>query len=190
MFMAILKFEPNVPITVAFTYDTGKSVDGQYGEQFMRKTTTGDTAYMAPILEQQLVAMGYKKGQSVTLCKSVSGKRTTWSAEWPEQPKQQPLAGHRANAGHQRPTEPLAISAALIQCAKAAIDAVVAASEYAKSKGQPMVLGIDQVQSWTATLYIQHARDLNSNLTREAPKLDYEANDSEYAEPASGPKIP
>ena len=106
--MAIIKFEPNVPVTLAFTYDTGKDYEGQYGPQVFRKTMDGDSVYLSPFVEEELVKMRYKAKTEVVITKCVNGKKTTWDVcRLGEQPER-PLAGQpqRVNRSQVPPHQP------------------------------------------------------------------------------------
>jgi len=163
--VATIKFDDNVPLTLAFTYDAGKEVEGNYGPQFMRKTQDGDTVYLEPIVEKQLIAMNYKRGQSVRIVKSATGrgkdKRVAWSAEWPAQSTERPLAGQPAAATNGSAKVPHFMAEVLINCAKAAIDTALSANAYAAKLGYPLAFKEEDIRAWTSTLYIQHSKQSN-----------------------------
>jgi hypothetical protein len=206
--VATLRFEDNVPITVAFTYDIGKETEGHYGPQYVRRTQEGDTVYLEPILEKQLIAMNYKRGQLVRLIKSATGsgkdKRVTWSAEWPAKSAERPLAGQpAAPAGNGR--APHYMADVLISCAKAAIDTAREANAYAQKLGYPLALDEDHISAWTSTLYIQISKQANigmmhrneeirDTIRQQTAPLERTPppptqNDDEYAEPEQSADI-
>jgi hypothetical protein len=196
--MANIKFEPNVPVTLAFTYDAGKEVEGNYGPQFMRKTASGDTVYLEPILEKQLVAMGYKKGQQVILCKSVTSagngkRRVTWSAEWPAQSPERPLAGQPATpsaAPAANGKVPHFMAEVLINCAKAAIDCALEANAYAAKLRYPLKFEEEDVRAWTCTLYIQHSKQFNISTMHRNEELRDTVRRETTAKPNEDPQQP
>ena len=167
--MAILKFEDNVPVVLAFTYDTGIEEDGNYGPQVKRRTTDGDLVYLPPIVEKQLLAMSYKRNRQVRICKSKttapnSKSRVTWSAEWPQQATERPLAGQpepKIN-GAPAPAMSNASAANVMQfCLKTSIDLALWAVQYAKAKEMLLVPEFAAIKEMANTLFIQHSKGVN-----------------------------
>lgn len=165
----IIKFEPNQPRVLAFTYDKGKSVEGNYGEQFMRRTVEGDSVFLAPIVEQKLCELGYKAKEQVVIEKCVEGKQTRWNvrrqggnSERRTEEAERPLAGQPM-----RQTEPIArqplgsLAAAYRNFLREAVDLAIFATEYAKSKGFPLVFSAGEVQDLATSLYIQYGKEGN-----------------------------
>lgn len=164
--MAILKFEANIPRTLAFTYASGlEQEDKGYGVQFLRKTAAGDIVYLTPYLETKLIEMGIRANQSVAICKRMKGKKVEWEVSHTDEAAERPLAGQPKPNGAPVPAAngrvPHFMSEVLINCAKAAIDTALEANAYAGKLGYPLAFKEEDIRAWTATLYIQHAKQSN-----------------------------
>jgi hypothetical protein len=83
----IIRFEPGIPVEVAFQYSKGNECISQYGKtQYFRGTTDGRGIYLEPEVEAQLLKIGVRKGDQVGICKRVlkdtkGKKETRWEVE-------------------------------------------------------------------------------------------------------------
>ena len=195
----IIKFEPNQPRVLAFTYDKGKPVEGNYGEQFMRRTVEGDSVFLAPIVEQKLCELRYKAKEQVVIEKRVEGKQTRWdvrrqgeNSERRTEEAERPLAGQPA-----RQTEPIArqplgsLAAAYRNFLREAVDLAIFATEYAKSKGFPLAFSAGEVQDLATSLYIQYGKEGNirkmhdyQEMREEVARVAHEPRDHARAKPS------
>lgn len=202
--MPIIKFEANIPQTLAFTYDTGKATEGQYGEQFFRKTKDGDSVYLAPIVEDRLKEMGYKAGKTVVICKRVSGKSTHWSVGYPgdaqEYDPERPLQSQAVRATPVNPSAPapnttrtngassgLGTANTVMQnCLRAAVDLAIWTHDYAKSKGHLLPLEFPAVKEIANTLFIQHSKAGNIRAMHDYREMEQQPNtDSQFRQAGS-----
>jgi hypothetical protein len=200
----LIRFETNIPVEMAFTYPTGKEVEGRYGAQYYRGTVDGRAVYLPPIVEEKLCNMDLGKGERVAICKREikdgRKKAIRWEVNrvdaqgepgWEELDKE-PVKANGAipqrtappaettqpkpNGTPAQPTTapipatPLAtiptkgqteLSRCVAACGVAAIDALMLMKQYADSKGFSFIPREDQVQSLTATLYIQNCKQSN-----------------------------
>ena len=67
--MELIRFDTNVPQEMAFSFPTGKEVEGRYGPQFYRGTTDGRACYLPPIVEERLRDAEVAPGERVAICK-------------------------------------------------------------------------------------------------------------------------
>jgi hypothetical protein len=167
--MAVIKFEPNVPQTMAFTYSTGKespsqqftNSDGSPVVQWFRKTKAGDSVYLSGFVENELVAMNYRAGEPVTICKRVQGKTTHYEVSRPGESSERPLAGQPAPPAPRVAPPPARMgtpTTVMQNCLRTAVDLAIDALEYAKGKGHPIVLEFEPIQRIAVSLYIDNSK--------------------------------
>ena len=84
--MEYIKFQPNIPETVALRYATGKRVTSIYKPyQVQYSFTDGRGTYADPELHVEIEALAPKAGEPFTICKQVNHSlgqsRVTWKVE-------------------------------------------------------------------------------------------------------------
>jgi hypothetical protein len=183
--MAVLKFEPNIPQTLAFTYAKGKespsqqytNFDGSPVMQWFRKTKAGDSVYLSPYVEQELIAMDYRAGEPVVICKRVQGKSTKWEVHRPDHidnaASQQREAQRNTQSSAARPVDvappmrsnppvngaSVGTAATVMQnCLKTAVDMALWTVQYAKSKDMLLTPEFAAIKEIANTLFIQHSK--------------------------------
>jgi len=68
--MSIIKFDNNVPVKVTLDYDGPKTVEGNYGTQYLYGVNDGaDTFYATASLSSLIEATGAVKGSTITILK-------------------------------------------------------------------------------------------------------------------------
>lgn len=214
--MAVLKFEPNIPQTLAFTYAKGKespsqqytNPDGSPVMQWFRKTNAGDSVYLSPYVEQELIAIDYRAGEPVVICKRVQGKSTKWEVHRPDfidraaeqaRPNAQPSPARPVNVAPRTRSTPPANGASagtaatvMQNCLKIAVDQALWTVEYAKSKGLLLVPEFAAVKEMANTLFIQHSKAGNiramhdnqehlAHVTRQNGDVDFAKEGSQQA---------
>ena len=188
--MAIIKFEANEPLTLAFTYAKGKEEpDGKYGPEFYRKTVDGDTVYLKPFVEEKLVEMGYRAKQRVTICKRMQGNKTRWEVTDAAAAPERPLAGQPRRSPAPAPTESTrgvigSAETVMRNCLRTAVDLGLETVEYAKSKGHPLALEFPAIKEIAVTLYIQHSKGGNIRAMNDYRDMPH-ASDQDFAKAGS-----
>lgn len=149
--MAILKFEPDVPMSIALKFDAGKEVTGQYGPQIMYSLVNGSVAYVPPAVEEQRKALGIQKGQPFIVCKSKVEGKIRWTVT------RQAQTSLPAPSG----TVPVKLEygSALTQCLVTATEAARKAEEHAAAQSNPVRFTSQDIQGLASTLFIQAARE-------------------------------
>jgi hypothetical protein len=90
----VVKFQINTPVEVSLQSETGKRVEGRYGEQVMYSLLDGRVMYVPLYVEQRFQELAIGAGEPLLLCKQEAkgGKRRTeWSVR--RAPQQPPLDG-------------------------------------------------------------------------------------------------
>ncbi len=72
----IVKFEPNVPMTVTLQYAEGRIVEGRFGEQVMFSLHGNQMMYLDMGVAEKINALEPAAGESVTICKTWNRQRT------------------------------------------------------------------------------------------------------------------
>src|SRR6476659_4944409 len=89
----VVKFLINTPVEVTLQDETGKRVEGRYGEQVMYSLLDNRVMYVPPYVEQRLQELAIGAGESLLLCrqqvKDGNRNRTEWSVK---RSSQKPLA--------------------------------------------------------------------------------------------------
>ncbi len=205
--MAVLKFDANIPWTGAFTYAAGKespsqqftNPDGTPVIQWFRKTKDGDSVYLSPYVEQELIAMDYRAGEHVTICKRVQGNTTRWEVYRPGESPERPLAGQPiAQRAPARPVNvaqpprsttpatvtPTGTAATIMQnCLKTAVDQALWTVEYAKSKGLLLTPEFAAIKEMANTLFIQHSKAGNIRAMHDYAEM--RGTDADFAKQGS-----
>lgn len=82
--MAVIRFEPNVPVELALKYDGGKRVQSRIPEapdQMMYTICGDDTIYVPLHVGEQITQLGIKRAELFSICKLVRNKTTTWEVK-------------------------------------------------------------------------------------------------------------
>jgi hypothetical protein len=82
--MAIIRFEPNVPVEVALKYDQGKEVESRIADapnQMMYTICGGDTIYVPLAVAGMIDKLGIKREELMSICKRVQGRATKWEVK-------------------------------------------------------------------------------------------------------------
>jgi hypothetical protein len=76
-----IEFDPNVPQRVALQYSTGRIVDGRNGQRVMFSLVDGRVMFLDLEVAEQVNQLRPKPGETLTVCKSKSGRETAWFVE-------------------------------------------------------------------------------------------------------------
>ena len=91
--MAVIKFDPNVPVEVALKYDSGRRVESRktftdtdgketrLPDQMLYTVCGDDTMYLPLHIGEMIDRLGIKKLELVSICKRVKGKATKWEVK-------------------------------------------------------------------------------------------------------------
>jgi hypothetical protein len=82
--MATLRFEPNVPVELALKYDEGRQVQSRIldaPDQMMYTVCGDDTIYLPLHVAEQIKALGIRKMELISICKTVKGNVTRWEVK-------------------------------------------------------------------------------------------------------------
>lgn len=197
--MAIVKFGPNIPVRMAFTYDTGKSTEGTYGEQFFRKTIEGDSVYLTPFVERRLIDMRYRAKEEVVICKCVNGKTISWDVARVGEDSQEtqaradntrrantPPAPTRSAAPSNGTAARLGTPTTVMQnCLRTAVDLAIDALEYAKGKNHVFVLEFETIQRIAVSLYIDNSKGAHIRQMHDLQTERNTGSDAEFAKAGS-----
>ena len=78
----ILKFETNIPITVALEFPDGVNIQGTYGPQVKFSLTDNRVMYLAPDVARAIKTLGVSPGEPFAITKRwEKGKRAWWDVE-------------------------------------------------------------------------------------------------------------
>jgi hypothetical protein len=181
--MEKIRFETNMPVTVALSDVDGKRVDSQYRDfEVLYKTTDGRMFYAVPELFTEIEDLCPNRGEAFTICKreTVLGykkksKRIVWEVarvaqEQPRQPESRPTAANnRAPENQHKPespsqpitgrAEPSVMAKLMAGALKASIDAVIMAREYGAANGLELNFSAEDVRTLASTGLIQHFRN-------------------------------
>lgn len=129
--MEKVKLETNVPVELAFKYDSGKPVNGQFGDQVLYTTVDDRALYADPSLARAIEGLGVGRGEVVILCKKEVRAGNRKSIEY-----QAWLPGQAAPGLGPRPAAPEAT--ALVSAPRTAVAAPAAAPVAAPVPTVPM----------------------------------------------------
>ena len=160
--MAIIRPEPNKPLTVSLLYASAKEKLGRNGMDFMYTLVGGNALFVPPIAHAEIQALHAGPGEPFTLTKSIKqGNQAQWKVERiapsapqkaeTERPVSQigvtlsPKSSTNGKASvavmpAAAPTLSTPQSKAMLRQLIAAIDAGIAATAYAKSQNFPLEL--------------------------------------------------
>jgi hypothetical protein len=97
----VVRFAIDTPVEVALRFETGKHVEGRYGDQVMYSLLDNRVMYVPPYVEQRLRELAVAAGEPLHLCKQAKTDGNKKWVEWsvrraPQQPR--PSANERAAA--------------------------------------------------------------------------------------------
>jgi len=88
----VVKFSINAPVEVALRFETGKHVDGRYGDQVMYSLVDNRVMYVPPYVEQRIRELAIGAGEPLQLCKEEKADGNKKWIEWSvKRAPQQPL---------------------------------------------------------------------------------------------------
>ena len=87
----VVKFAIDAPVIVALRYETGKPVEGRYGDQVMYSLMDDRVMYVPPYVEQRIRELAIAAGEPLQLCKQAKSDGHRKWIEWsvrraPQQP--------------------------------------------------------------------------------------------------------
>ena len=143
--------------------------EGQYGIDFeFHVNSDSGIMWLPPDAKRALEASGATEGDEIAITKIKRGRQTLWAVErvadeTPRKPAAPPQAKQPAPPAATpapRAAEPARPAAQMLAAALySAIDATIAANEYAAHKGLPIRLGGDDIRSLAITLYIDARKE-------------------------------
>lgn len=97
----VVKFSINTPVEVTLQCETGKRVDGRYGDQVLYSLVDDRVMYVPPYVEQRFQELAMGAGEPLLLCKQElkngDRKRIEWSVKRaPQQPLGSTNGAHSA----------------------------------------------------------------------------------------------
>lgn len=168
-----LRFQTNVPETVALAFDEGKPVQGRYGDQILYTLEDDRVTYVPLIVDAKRRELGIRKGEEFVICKreATEGTRRVirWEVERLAEPaapefRQDPSAaavqhGPSANNDVTAPAptvQAVRAQTKLEDALKTVVAAIHAARQYAKEIGYEMpVFGPEDIRTMANTLIIE-----------------------------------
>src|ERR1035437_2125835 len=95
----VVKFPINTPVEVTLQDETGKRVEGRYGDQVMYSLLDNRVMYVPPYVEQRLQALAVWVDEPLVLCKQQVKEGTRNKTQWSvKRAPQQPYAPANENA--------------------------------------------------------------------------------------------
>jgi len=95
----VVKFSINTPVEVTLQFETGKHVEGRYGDQVMYSLVDDRVMYVPPYVEQRFQELAIGAGEPLLLCKREVKDGTRNRIEWSvKRAPQQPLASANGTA--------------------------------------------------------------------------------------------
>jgi hypothetical protein len=103
----IVKFAIDTPIEVALRFETGKKVEGRYGDQVMYSLLDNRVMYVPPYVDQRIRELAIAAGEPLQLCKQAKTDGNRKWIEWSvRRAPQQPLpSGNVTAAAEEVPSE-------------------------------------------------------------------------------------
>src|SRR5262249_8624477 len=88
----VLRFAVDTPVEVALRFETGKRVEGRYGDQVMYSLVDNRVMYVPPYVEQRIRELAIGAGETLQLCKQAKTDGNRKWIEWsvrraPQQPR-------------------------------------------------------------------------------------------------------
>src|SRR5947209_2757655 len=103
----VVKFAVDTPIEVALRFETGKRVEGRYGDQVMYSLLDNRIMYVPPFVDERIRELAIAAGEPLQLCKQAKSDGNRKWIEWSvRRAPQQPLpSGNETAAADQVRTE-------------------------------------------------------------------------------------
>src|SRR5437016_747075 len=88
----VVKFPINTPVHVALQFESGKHVEGRYGDQVMYSLLDNRVMYVPPYVDQRIRELAIAAGELLQLCKQAKTDGNRQWIEWsvrraPQQPR-------------------------------------------------------------------------------------------------------
>jgi hypothetical protein len=88
----VVRFAVDIPVEVALRFETGKHVEGRYGDQVMYSLIDNRVMYVPPYVEQCIRELAIGAGETLQLCKQAKTDGNRKWIEWsvrraPQQPR-------------------------------------------------------------------------------------------------------
>jgi hypothetical protein len=101
----VVRFAVDIPVEVALRFETGKHVEGRFGDQVMYSLIDNRVMYVPPYVEQRIRELAIGAGETLQLCKQAKTDGNRKWIEWsvrraPQQPR--PSGNETAAAGQVR----------------------------------------------------------------------------------------
>src|ERR1035438_9393947 len=95
----VVKFQINTPVEVTLRDESGKRVEGRYGEQVMFSLLDNRVMYVPPYVEQRFQELAIGAGEPLLLCKQHVKDGNRNKTEWNvRRAPQQPFASSNGTA--------------------------------------------------------------------------------------------
>ena len=95
----VLRFAIDTPVEVALRFETGKHVEGRYGDQIMYSLVDNRVMYVPPYVEQRIRELAIGAGEPLQLCKHAKADGNRKWIEWSvRRAPQQPLPSGNVTA--------------------------------------------------------------------------------------------
>jgi hypothetical protein len=103
----VVRFAIDTPVEVALRFETGKHVEGRYGDQVMYSLLDNRVMYVPQYVEQRIRELAVAAGEPLQLCKQAKTDGNRKWVEWSvRRVPQQPLpSGNETAAAGEVPTE-------------------------------------------------------------------------------------
>ena len=103
----VVKFAIDTPVEVALRFETGKPVEGRYGDQVMYSLLDNRVMYVPPYVDQRIRELAIAAGEPLQLCKQAKTDGNRKWIEWSvRRAPQQPLpSGNETAAAESEPSE-------------------------------------------------------------------------------------
>ena len=85
----IIKFEPNIPVTVKLKYSSGKECTSEFGKSFLWGTDEVDgkqSFFATEALNHKIVTLGAGEFDKITICKKTGDNKTWFEVEMADVP--------------------------------------------------------------------------------------------------------
>lgn len=183
--MAIIKVEPNKPLTLSLKYASAIEKEGKYGKQFLYTLAEPDgVIYLPPIAHQEIQSLHPGPGEPFTLTKTIGqGNQAVWKVERIATPDGPPLEAQTSRPviperiapksitngngnkspvrvmPNAAPTLTTRQSSAIVRQLIAAVDACKLTQEYARSQGMTFEPNADIICRLAITSGIQSFKE-------------------------------
>ena len=95
----VVRFAVDTPVEVALRFETGKHVEGRYGDQIMYSLVDNRVMYVPPYVEQRIRELAIGAGEPLQLCKQAKTDGNRKWVEWSvRRAPQQPLPSGNVTA--------------------------------------------------------------------------------------------